>query len=522
MGLEPRENTYRPFLKVRNDMEYTRIAPTITYKDLKAKQSLSPSSYKTLSVTNKTAKKIRDLISDKPQKGQEVGSSSYISKSNFYFLRTKALQAFYFLPVLNDKECMVPILPNSFKGLNLKKGDILISKDANIGETTYLDKDLPYCMTAGGLVRLRFPEAIQQYVLAFMKSSFFKEQIYLMVSRGATIRHAKDLWLDAMIPFPNQDNKGEVINFVSILTGAAIRKEAEIKGKYNKIVGLIDKELKENQGPGKFTYNMPSLKELQETGRLNASVYSIDFKHIIFYIENYKYGFKTLQDLDFKPKRGPNLAVSVIGQSIYSEEPKSNFYRLIEPMDITDFMTIRRFRWLGNKTKIPFLRKGDILFGAEGNIGKVYVFCDDVKNTITNYHGMSINTDDVKTLGENLFIGCFLSYLKEEGVFDKISVGGQGGSVGKEKLLGLKIPNFPQSDKEEIAKYYFNPTNYDQEKLNLSDFEEEDIKVTGEAGILQLDKQYKAIKKVLDRIIQRVILDKEVKVSFDFLKGNVL
>lgn len=522
MGFEPRKNTYRPVREVRNDMQYMQVPPAVNYKDLRAKQSLSPSSYKTFLIANKTTKRIRDLISEKAQKGQEVGSSSYISKSNFYFLRNKALQASCFVPALHDVECMVPILPNSFKDLKLKKGDILLSKDANVGETAYLHEDLPYCMISGGLVRLRFPEQIGHYVFAFMKSDFFKEQVYLMTARGATIRHAKSLWLDAVIPLLNGPNKDEVIEFVGHMTKAVIRKEVEIERKYNKIIALIDKELKGNQGPGTFTYNMPSLKELQQTRRINASIYSMDFKHNIFHIENYKHGSKTLQDLGFKPKRGPNLAVSVIGRSIYSEEPKSNFYELIEPMDITDFMTVRRFRWLGNKTEIPCLRKSDILFGAEGNIGKVYVFCDDVNNTITNYHGMSINTDDTKTLWENIFIGCFLSYLKEERVFEKIAVGGQGGSVGKEKLLRLKIPDFPPANKEEIAKYYYNPMSYDEEKLNASFFEEEDTRVTRDAGISQLDKQLKAIRRILNGIIERVIWDKEVEISFDFLKTSNL
>ena len=519
MVFEPRKNTNRPVREVRNDMQYVQVPLAVGYKDLRVKQSLSPSSYKTLFITNKTTKGIRDLISEKAQKGQEVGSSSYINKSNFYFIRNKALQASCLMPTLHD---MVPILPNSFKDFKLKKGDILISKDANIGETAYLNEDLPYCMISGGLVRLRLPDQIRHYVFAFMKSDFFKEQVYLMAARGATIRHAKSLWLDAVIPFPNKTNKDKVIDFVGHMTKALIRKEAEIKRKYNKIIALIDKELKGNQGHGTFTYNMPSLKELQQTRRINASIYSMDFKHNIFYIENYKHGSRTLQDLGFKPKRGPNLAVSVIGRSIYSEEPKSNFYELIEPMDITDFMTVRRSRWLGNKTKIPCLRKGDILFGAEGNIGKVYVFCDDVNNTITNYHGMSINMDDTKALHQNIFIGCFLSYLKEEGVFEKIAVGGQGGSVGKEKLLQLKIPDFPPANKEEIAKYYYNTTSYDEQKLNASFFEEEDTRVTQDAGMSQLDKQQKAIRRILNGIIERVILDKEVQISFDFLKTSNL
>jgi len=375
---------------------------------------------------------------------------------------------------------------------------------------------MPNFMISGGIVRLRFSEDVRYYVLGFMKHKFFKAQIELMTARGATIRHAKTLWLDTLIPFPNQQNADEVVEFVSLLVKSIIRKEAEIRKKYYKILDLIDAELKDNQTNKKFNYSLPTLKELTKVGRLDTGLYSKGFKKILFEIENYKTGASTLEKLGFKPRRGPNLAVSVIGKSIYSENPKTNFYTLIEPMDITDHMTIRRVRWLGNKTKIPYLRKGDILFGAEGNIGKVYIFCEEIDNTITNYHGMTINTEEVD-LTENIFIGCFLSFLKEKGIFDKISVGGQGGSVGKEKLLTLKIPNFPRPKKEEISKYYYNPVTYNENKLNLHDFENEDIKITAEAGIWQLDRQIKQIKQKLNTILHKIIMDEEVYISFDFL-----
>jgi len=463
-------------------MKYIQTPKTITYKDLTEKCSFSPSSYRTLLFKNKTVRKVRELLSEKPQRGQEVGSFSYTNKSNFYFIRTKALQTPCFLPVVNDAEYAVPILPMVFKDFKLRKGDILISKDANIGESAYLDQDLPNFMICGGIVRLRFNDSIKYYVFAFMKDVFFRSQIESMVSRAATIKHAKTLWLDAIIPFPNQQSGNQIVQFVSLLAKAAIRKEAEIKRKYNTVIELVNKELKENQKPNRFIYSMPSFTELQKTGRLDASIYSLDFKKRIFYVENYKKGATKLKNLGFEPRRGPNLAVSVIGRSVYREEARSNFYTLIEPIDITDFMTIRRLRWLGNKTKIPHLRKGDVLFGAEGSIGKVYIFCEDIGNTITNYHGMAINTDKID-LVQNVFLGCFLSFLKEQGIFDNISVGGQGGSVGKEKLESLHIPNFPSAKKEEIAKYYYNPTNYNENRLNVTDFEDEDIRVVTESGI---------------------------------------
>lgn len=507
---------------MRKPLEYIKIPSLITYKDLLNKQSFSPNSYKTILLRNKTLQRIRDLLSEKPQKGEEVGSSSYVSKSPLYFIRTKALQPSYFLPVLHDSECAVPILPSSFKDIKLQRGDILISKDANIGETAYLNEDLPHSMLSGGLVRLRFPEDIRDYAFAFVKSRFFKEQIYLMVSRGATIRHAKTLWLDATIPFPSGPNQSEVIEFISLLTRAALRKEAEIKRKYDTIMRLIDKEVKDNQGPNKFNYSLPSLRDLAQTSRLDPGIYCQDYQAKQFLIRNYVHGSQDIFTSGFDVKRGQNLQVSAIGRSIYSDEYKENFYKLVRPLDLSDFGTVEKYEYLGNPGQLQIIKRGEILFSAEGTIGKFCVFIDVDERTITNIHGITIFRKKEEDSIESIFLGLFLGYLRTVGIFDYISVGGQGGSLAERYWRHIKIPNFSRSTKEQIAKYYFQPTDYEQPKLNLNDFEQEDLRVTTEAGILQLDKQCKAIKTTLDIATQSVISDEGARVSFDFLKAPLV
>jgi len=502
-------------------MEYIQIPKFITYKDLLQKNSLSPNSYRVFPIKNKNAKTIRELLSQKPLKGQEVGSFSYINKSNFYFIRTKALQSSYFLPVLDNIECAVPILPMVFKDFKLEKGDILISKDANIGEAVYLNKDLPNFMISGGLVRLRFPDNIKHYIFAFMKSEFFKSQIdYLVWSRGATIRHAKILWLDALIPFPNQQNKDKVMKYVSLLTKAVIRKEAEIKEKYEKIMNLIDEELKQNQKPNKFTYNMPFLSDLKKIDRLDAGMFCEDYKRSQSTIVNYIHGAKNIFDLGFDFKRGQNLQVSQIGKSIYSEEYKPNFYKLIRPLNLSDYGTVEKYEYLGNPKKLQILNKGDILFSAEGTVGKFAIFIETDDKLVTNIHGITIFKKNNKDNIEIIFLGLFLGYLRLIGVLDYISVGGQGGSLAQKYWEHIKIPNFPNPLKEEIAKYYYNPINYKEDKLNLEEFDSEDIRITTEAGITQLDKQIKGIKRKLNEVLYKIIMDIEINISFDFLKKN--
>jgi len=493
----------------------------ITYKDLREKASLSSCSYKIILFKNKNIKSIRELLlEEKPQNGKEIGSFSYTSKSKFYFIRTKALQPNYFLPILNDIQCAVPIFPSAFKDFDLRKGDILISKDANIGESGYLDEDLPNFMISGGLVRLRFPVDIRYYIFAFMKSKFFKSQIdYLTGSKGATIRHAKTSWLNAVIPFPSQQNKDEIIEYVSLLTKAVIRKEREIKKKYEKIMSLIDKELKQNQKPNKFIYKLPLFKDFQETYRLDTGIFCEDYKRKQFTIENYIHGAKNIFDSGFTFKRGQNLQVSQIGRSIYSEEYKPNFYKLIRPLNLTDYGTVEKYEYLGNRKKLQTLNKGDILFSAEGTIGKFCVFIDVDDKTITNIHGIIISRKNHRDNDniETIFLGLFLGYLRSIAILDYIAVGGQGGSLAKKYLDQIKIPNFPIEKKEEITRYYYNPVNYEKDKLNLSEFEEEDTRITTEAGIIQLDKQIKAIKQRIDEVLYNIAMDMEVNISFDFL-----
>lgn len=516
MGINSRRRPDKTVLGEERIM-FVVLPKTVKFSDMSKKLSLSAHSYKVFVHKNKNTKLLKELLLEY-KIGKEVGSDSYIDSSPKYFIKNNALQPEFYTPILDNKECAVPILPQKFIEMELEKGDILMSKDANIGESAILPDNLHDYMISGGLVKLKFEPDLSLYIFAVMKHDFFKEQINLMTSKGATIKHAKKLWLNTIIPFPTQADSEDVIKYVALLTSAIIRKEEEIKKKYQTIIKMIDKELKTNQKQEEFNYKFPTFSEVLNAGRLDTGVYTKNFKKLMFDVENYKAGASTLKQLGFNVKRGPNLAVSVIGESIYTDEPRDNYYRLLEPKHISRYMTVTREEYLGNKNKIPTLRKGHILFGAEGCVGKVYVLCENIDNTITNYHGMSIYSH-THPLEKSIFIATWLSYLKEKGVLNNLAVGGQGGSVGKDKLLNLKIPNFPSEITKMIAKLYYNPVHYKTSKLNLDSFEQEDKRVTNESGIYNLDLQIKLLKRELDNIITSIALGKKIDTNFDFLKS---
>ena len=489
----------------------------VTYQDIiNNKHNLAPSQLGTICILNKNQVFIRNLLS-KPLKnsdnGNEVGSVNYISKSCKYFIRAKALQKESFLPLITE-ETAIPIRPQVFTDFYLKKGDILISKDSNIGETVILDQDLPNHTISGALYKLPIKEENKYYVFAFLKHKYFLNQLNIMVPKGSTIRHAKTSFLDCKIPFPNQKNKNTVIAYVEFLAQAIINKEKEIRQKYQEILEKIEKDLLENQNGKEFKYQSPEFKEIKKIKRLDTGLYCEDFKKLYSLFTNYKYGCYKLKEKGYRAVRGPNLAVSVIGQAIYSVEKKERFYNLIQPIDLSEFGTVKRKRYFGNKNTLPILKQRDIVFGAEGNIGKCLVICEALENTITNYHGMSITGGKNTLLEERIFIGMFFLFLRKKDFFNFYAVGGQGGSFGKEKTENLIIPNFSEQKQKEISSLYHNPVD-SPKILRLENFLSEDQKWNKKSGITEIDKSMKKMKSHLNNVLDDIVNDKMIKLKFD-------
>jgi len=495
---------------------YVRTPDIVSYNEVVNSQyKLSSSLFLKLVIPNAHSKKLAYFLSrklDRTDLGVEVGSLSYIDKSSKYFLRTKALQDYSYIPELNS-ETMLPILPKDFVNMHLKKGDVVISKDSNIGEVVILEKDYPDCMLSGALYKLPVKEEWKYYLLAFIKHDIFREQLNAIVPKGATIRHAKTLFLDCLIPLPNC-NAENVVKYVSLLTEAIVNKQVLIKQRHAEILRLIEEELQNNQKPNTFEYHLPTLKDLKEVGRLDTGLYTEEYQRIVSPVHNYGNGFTTLRNLNYRALRGPNLAISVIGMTHYSSIALSKkYYRLIQPMDVSEYGTLVSERYFGNQNNIQLLKQGDILFGAEGNIGKVHILIDIAQKTVTNFHGMSI-TNDTASLQEKCFVGCWMMWLKKKGYFDAYSVGGQGGSYGVEKTENTIVPNFPDSKQKEIAALYHNPIEYNTGEFTLDNFTEKDNTYNAEAGIYELDKTAKHLQQLLNQAIDDIVNDREINIRF--------
>ena len=476
--------------------------------------TFSATQYKTFNIKNKNKLKVKDFLSRdliRKDLGIGIGSESYVDNSDYYFMKTAALQEDSNLIDIN-KESMQPIIPKNFVKMELKKGDVLISKDSNVGEIAILEKDYPNIMLCGGIYRLPIKEH-KYYLLAFMKNDIFRQQIDFLVPRGSTIRHGKTKFLECFIPIPNY-NKEETIKYVELLMQAIIDKETIIREKHKKILEEIEKEFKNNQLDNTFKYESPKINNIIKHQRLDTSLYSKEFEYNNFIVKNYKYGYVSLTDRGYRGIRGTSLENNFIKSRIDSDEYIEGFYELIIPTNISEFGYVKKSSYIGTPVELKTIKKGDIIFGGEGfGKGRTFVVCEDVKNIATNYHGIRIinaNNDII----DSIFIRCFLAYWREKGMIDRIGVGGSGGHCAPSYFHLIVTPKFPDNEKNNIVKLYYNNIKYNSDDLNLSNFLENDHKYNLNAGIYELDRSIKKMKKQLNKVIEKIANDEEVLIDF--------
>lgn len=486
----------------------------VTFEEIRNNKSiLSPSQLQVLDISNKNTIKVKDFLERElktKDRGTEIGSVNYISKSDKFFIRAKALQKNSFI-LKEGNDSIIPIKPQTFKNYNLKEGDLLISKDSNIGESVILDQDYTDYMISGALYKLPVKN-LKYYLFAFLKHHYFKEQIDLMVPKGATIKHAKNLFLECKIPLPNH-KRDEILKYIESLTISLINKEKQIRNKNKLILNIIDTELKANQKEVKFIYNHPRISDLKDNRRIDGAFYSIEFEKMKFLIRNYKNGYSTLDKQGFILIPGPSLEVKLLGTRIDSLSPKENFYRLITPTQISNYGTIDYYQYLGTSYEIPVLRIGDIVFGESGT-GRSFVYMGTDDKTITNAHGHVLRPDGIP-LEKAIAIRCILSYLKSIGFIDYMTVGGSGGHLSPSYFDRVLIPTFPKEKRLLISRLYHNKEPY-PENINLKNFLIEDSKWNTSAGIVELDESYKTIKTHLNETLDKIMNNEEINTSFSF------
>lgn len=492
-------------------MNYIRVPKSISSRDFEAKQySFSSSLYKTINISNSKSRVVKDLLdSCTPyDKGFEPGSLWYMSDSPYKFIRTKALQAY--TSILYPKgNSIIGINPRAFVQSYLKAGDILLSKDSNVGECAILTADrAEKHMFSGGIVRLNVKNCDSYYLFSFLKHPLFKQQLECRVPRGATIKHAKDLWLDCLIPFPHDES---LVDKVSIITRVIVLIDQEIEIKANQISSIIDTELDNNQLNNAFYYSYPHIKEIRQSCRLDAAIYSQNYKSTIWKVENYSNGFLTPKSDGFSVIPGPSLEIKLLKVRIDSETYRDGYYSLILPANISEYGTMNVIPYIGTPKRLPTLKYGDVIFGEAGfQKGRSIVLLDESETRLytTNAHGLYARRNDNNII-ESIFFRCIFDWYRKNGLIDLMAVGGSGGHFSPEYFESIKIPSFPDSKKRVIARIYHNNAQLPElDNWESPGFFSSCEKVIKEMGIWELNESKLNLSSVL-RDIQSQIIDEQ-------------
>jgi hypothetical protein len=502
-------------------IEYLQIPKEISREQVRFNEfSWSPSTYKDVQFRTTNLRSVSSHL-DKGSpfvKGHEPGSIWYIQKAPTFFIRTKALQSESFL-VYPKGDSIIPISPRAFVDLGMKPWDILLSKDSNVGECCVVDEQYSKNhMFSSGLLKLNIDKAeLPMYLFAFLKHPIFKAQLE-KIPKGSTIRHGKDLWLDCVIPYPAHKNSKEVLLLVSSLMQAIVEKEKWIRTKNEAIDDIIEKELLRGQLDNPFVFENPDSLKVRSLSRLDTGLYNMDSRRKLFMIENYEHGAETFEKMGFSITRGQNLQVSCIGKSIYSDSPRTGFYRLVYPSDISEYRTVYKYRFLGNRNSLAMIRKGDVIFGAEGfHKGRSIAVVDDLEKTITNIHGIIFHRDGDDAT-EGIFLCCFLGYLRNIGLIDAIGAGGAGGSLAVGYFSQVPFPKFPKDKKGQIARLYHQRQPVSDTILDVKDLVTWHRRRNASLGICELDSEMKILQRQLFSIQDCIINDGEVVIN-DYTKS---
>lgn len=422
-----------------------------TFKTIREKDYLLSSSlHKQINVANNNLFTLRSLLSrdlDKNDLGREVGSINYVNGTDFFFIKTKALQSHCFLPIFNS-ESTETITPQSFVNYNLKAGDIILSKDSNIGETIILDKDYPNYMLSGALYKLPLNIFDKFYILAFIKHRYFREQLNRLVPKGATLRHAGTKFLDCNIPFPI-NNKDAIVNHVSYITQMIIEIEIEIKKRYGEINDIIETELIQNQKTdNNYSFSYATYSRLSIGKRLDTGIYSDTFQRITHLITNYKYGVFYIDAKKIKSGSTPKIREV----SEYSE----GYTRWITPTNCSDWGFIQTHEKiltptnnnLGNDAVLLINRTSK---GGKGEYVGISTFYD------YNIYGKSHHNQGIyRITGYDKKLLVFITTFMNSRIMRKycsaLCVGSKMKEIKSEQFLSIPIPVF----KEDVLKQVYN------------------------------------------------------------------
>ena len=465
----------------------------INYNEIvNSNYKLSPNNYLKINIESAIYRPLRDLV-ESVDKGFEVGSNNYVEKSEFKFIRTSAISSDKYSLVI-DNNSILSITPKSYINSNLKLGDILICKDSNVGEVIKLNKDLPNYMFSSGINRINIIEN-RDYVFGIMKNHKFKEQLVSIIPKGATLMHAKDLYLNCIIPYPVERS---LIDYISSLVRIISNKENELETKTNMINKIIENEILNNQKNNSYEYKYPRINGIINANRLDTGIYTKEFCDIDDKLKNYHNGYFYLSKSNVKGGQTPKKRV------IKSDEKLK--YNWIIPTYINDDGTLN-LNYKINCEKNNINKNCALIINrtSKGGFGEYVGICTfyDFERFGPAQHNQGIyrvfNMDD----DDLIFITCLLNSKLYRKYCANISMGSKMKELKLPNILEIPFPKFNNDKKNQILNCYYNKYKK-QDCVSEDNFEDANKKWDKKAGIIDLFESIRCAKKYLNYVIDNI------------------
>ncbi len=465
---------------------------------------LSPSNYKKIEIKSEKKISLSDLI-DKKEKGTEVGSANYVEKSKYKFIRTSALSNDCF-SIYEDHNSILSINPNVFVDYHLKKNDILICKDSNVGEVVLLERNYPNYMFSSGINRIHIKNN-PLYVFAIMKNKIFREQLMSFIPKGATLRHAKDNYLKCIIPFPNDE---EIVEYITSLVKIIQNKEMEIKKRNHAIENIISNEIINNQKENKFEYSYPTISQLEKNNRLDTGSYTEEFSKIDFFIKNYINGYYYINEKNIKGGNTPKKR--------FISKDLNLKYIWITPSYINDNGTLDLSNRI-NCQKNNINRNCLLIINrtSKGGIGE-YVGVStyyDFDKFGKAQHNQGIYRVTSKSNEELIALTCLLNSSLYRKYCANISMGSKMKELKLNNILAIPFPKLPDKIVRELNKLYYNSPR--KEKILKENFEQANFNWDKDAGLINLFNSAENSKKILNNIIEQIYLNEDIVLDYTIL-----
>lgn len=438
--------------------------------------SLHPSDFRSITMKNTNTKLLYELVEEE-NVGNQVEVSNYTTQKTGHFLINISCMSNLLIDETKGENIPKKIYDQSEK--KIKKGDVLISRNATLGKISYVNKDI-LGIVNGGLSFFKIKEEYKYYLMAFFISSYGEESLINACSGGGTQKNAKreDL-LNIKIPFPNIKNYSLVIKMVSDIVLDIIEKEEQIIFKNKQINEMIEDELKNNQKSINTVFNYPKISEIKKGKRLDVGIYKNDYKEIISIFENYKFG--SLRIKDYSPKFHSGSTPN------FKDMKNNNLPIFVRPTEMDFNRTYLKIVNIYTKDTIKIHNGEGIIVPRKGGTYALY----KPKNM-----NVTIN-DSLKFLEVDkdcLFIASIITSNYAQKYLDCVKSKANGGGLREEHISNVLVPQFPDSVKKIINMHYFNNA-----ELNI------------DKGIYQLNLEMFEQKAKLEKIIYDIVMNKDME-----------